>query len=263
VKKVFIPVVLTSVLLLTLLSAGCNGGTAAGEVITEEKDFSNFTSVEIGSAFDFDIKQSDTYSVIIEADESLFDYVEVSQTSSKLIIYLNPHHIFTDFTLGAKVLRVSITMPELHGLSVSGASEGTVVGFSSSQAFTLVVSGASSLKMADIGASNVSYEVSGASRVSGNITSNNSRFEISGASSLELSGSAGATYLIVSGASRADLADLVLISADVTLSGASETTVNVKQRLDINVSGASRLYFIGNPTLGNTNISGASTIKHK
>jgi len=43
----------------------------------------------------------------------------------------------------------------------------------------------------------------------------------------------------------------------------SEATINVKGRLDSVLSGASRLYFHGNPTMGNTEVSGASTIKHK
>jgi hypothetical protein len=39
--------------------------------------------------------------------------------------------------------------------------------------------------------------------------------------------------------------------------------VNVKEQLDIVVSGASRLYFLGNPTMGNVEVTGASTVKHK
>jgi hypothetical protein len=47
------------------------------------------------------------------------------------------------------------------------------------------------------------------------------------------------------------------------MSGASEATIYVIDTLDVEVSGASRLYFVGNPMLGETDISGASTIKHK
>jgi hypothetical protein len=67
----------------------------------------------------------------------------------------------------------------------------------------------------------------------------------------------------VSGASRADLEKFHARNVDVNLSGASEATVYVSETLDIEASGASRLYFIGNPTIGEIDISGASTIKHK
>ncbi len=261
-KKTANPVILAAVLIAAVLFSGCEA-TPPGEVITEVKDFTDFTYVDVGSAFEVEITRSDSFSVIISADESLLDYVEVSKTGGTLKVYLMPHHIFTDFTLGAKTLKAEITMPALDGLQLSGASTGTITGFKSPHDFSLGVSGASSLEMFDIIVGDAEFEVSGASRVSGNMTANNVEFGVSGASSAELSGLAEDIVLEVSGASRVDLTDFPLNDADVKLSGASEATINVKGRLDINVSGASRLYFIGNPTLGETNVSGASTIKHK
>ena len=262
-KKTVIPVMLSLTLVISLMTAGCNGGTTPEEVITESKDFTNFTYVEVGSAFKVNITHSDTYSIVISADESLFDYIEVTKTGATLKIYLSPRHVFTDFTFGARVLKADITMPNLYGLEISGASEGTVTGFKSTAAFGLGVSGASSLKMNEIEVGDIDAEVSGASRISGNITADDARLEVSGASSLVLSGSADDSDLSVSGASRADLSSLKLKNAAVVLSGAREATVNVEESLDVNVSGASTFYFIGNPTLGDTSVSGASTIKHK
>ena len=261
-RKAITPVVLTAVLIAAALFSGCTL-TASGDIITEEKDFTDFTYVDVGSAFEVEITQSDSFSIIISADESLFDYVEVSKAGGTLKIYLKPHHIFTDFTLGAKTLKAEITMPALYGLQLSGASKGTITGFKSSQDFSLVVSGASSLETADIEVDDAEFEVSGASRVSGNMTADDTEFVVSGASSVELSGSADEIMVEVSGASRVDLADFPIKDADVKLSGASEATVNVKGRLDTVLSGASRLYFYGNPTMGNISVTGASTIKHK
>jgi len=188
-RKAVVPFVLTASLIAAAIFSGCEE-IASGEVITETKDFSGFSYVDAGSAFEVEITRSDSYSVVISADESLFDYVEVSKAGATLKIYLNPHHILTDFTLGAKTLKAEITMPALHGLELSGASRGTITGFQSSHDFNLLVSGASTLEMVDIGVGNAGIEVSGASRVSGNMTAYDTRFEISGASSCELSGSA-------------------------------------------------------------------------
>ncbi|MFC1941015.1 head GIN domain-containing protein [Chloroflexota bacterium] len=267
-RKAIIPIILAAVLIVPAIFSGCETtgpgkiGTE-GNVITEEKDFTDFTYVDVGSAFEVEITRSDSFSIIISADESLFDYVAVSKAEGTLKIYLNPRHIFTDFTLGAKTLKAEITMPNLYGLNLSGATNGTVTGFESSDDFKLDVSGASSLDMDDIEVGDAELEVSGASRVSGNMTTDDAEFKVSGASSIELSGSADNTIIEVSGASRVDLADFPLDDADVKLSGASEATVNVKGKLDTALSGASRLYFYGNPTMGDTYVSGASTIKHK
>ena len=262
-KKGLIPFLLVLTMIAVLALPGCNGTIGSGEVITEKKDFTNFTALDISSAFEVDITQSSTYSVVISADEDLFDYIEVTQTGSTLKIYLSPHHIFTDFTLGKRVLKAEISMASLHELEISGASKGTVTGFKSASPLKLNVSGATSLKLTDIAAGDTDCEVSGASKLTGNLTAGYADFNVNGASSMDLSGVANDMELEVSGASRAELEEFRVRNVDVNLSGASETTVYVSETLDIEVSGASRLYFVGNPTLGETDISGASTIKHK
>jgi len=267
-RKTIVHILLAFTLIAVTLFSGCSQDDldkvlTGGEVITEEREFSDFSYLEISGAFDVDITQSDLFSVVISADESLFDLIEVSRQGDTLKIYLNPRHIFTDFTLGAKTLKAEITMPSLYGLEISGASTGTLNGFKSSDGFTLVVAGASSLNTGDIKIGITDIEVSGASRITGNMTADDADLEVSGASTLELSGTMDDIRLNVSGASRADLADLTVDDAEVRLSGASEATINVNGRLDSALSGASRLYFYGNPVMGDTDISGASTIKHK
>jgi len=259
---------LAAVLVVAVMSAGCDtdGPIRIGvneEVITEEMDFSGFMSVNAGSAFEVEITRSDSFSVIIRAEESLFDYVEVTKSGSELKIYLNPRHIFTDFTIGEKTLKAEITMPAIDELRLSGASRGTITGFKSRNDFTIDISGASRLEIVDCEFGNADIEVSGASEVSGNITTGDIEFEVSGASSAKLSGTADEIVLDVSGASKADMTDFPVQDADIELSGASEATLNVKRRLDIELSGASRLYFYGNPDIGKQDVSGASTIKHK
>jgi len=67
----------------------------------------------------------------------------------------------------------------------------------------------------------------------------------------------------VSGASRFNLGGFMVNNADVTFSGASNGTVNLSGKLDANLSGASKLSYIGEPTMGNVNTSGASTLSKK
>jgi hypothetical protein len=66
-----------------------------------------------------------------------------------------------------------------------------------------------------------------------------------------------------SGASRFNLDDFTVNNADVDFSGASSGTVNLDGRLDADLSGASRLWYIGEPNMGNIDTSGASTISKK
>jgi hypothetical protein len=210
----------------------------SGNLETEEYAFTDFTEVEIGSAFEFEINQSSSYSINITADDNVMEYVQVSKDGQTLKIGLRRF-----LSLGPVTLRASVTMPQLNSMTISGASRGTVSGFSSSE--------------------DLDITVSGASRVTGDITAGNVEFGISGASTIQLEGSANDIDANVSGASSFNLDNFVVNNADINFSGASSGTINLDGRLDANVSGASRLWYIGEPTSTDINTSGASTVSKK
>ena len=249
--------VLMAVLLTSGLLMGCQVGvvTGSGNLDTQEMDFSGFTRVEVGYAFEVEIVRSDSYTVSITADDNLFEYIQVSKEGETLKVGLKPAFRYTFTTL-----RAEITMPDLYELQLSGAAHGTVEGFSSSHDFILDLSGASSLDMVDMSAGDIEFDISGASRVTGDITAGDADFDVSGASSVQLQGSTSDIVIDASGASHVELADFPVNNADVTLSGASRSTVNLDGRLDADLSGASHLTYIGTPTLGIIDTSGGSTI---
>lgn len=261
-KKAGIPIILVTVLVAAALLTGC-GSSLPGGLITEEMDFTDFTRVEVEGTFEVEIVQADLFSITISADESFFDYIAVAKEGETLRIYLNPRHTFTDFTLQARALKAEVNMPALSGVSLSGASKGTVTGFKSTEDLSLNVSGASSLAIYDGEAGDTEFEVSGASKITGSIIADDVNFEVSGASNIDLEGSANNIIATASGASKLNLADFHINNVNVQLSGASEASLNIKGRLDCFLSAASRLYFKGNPTMGNVNVTGASTVKHQ
>jgi hypothetical protein len=162
-----------------------------------------------------------------------------------------------------KTLKARISMPSIRGLALSGASHGAVRGFESSDDLDLVVTGASAIKLDEVEAGNGDFEVSGASQVTGRLTARDLKLNVSGASKLELIGSADDISTTASGASRLNLEGFVHKTANVALSGASEATVDVRDQLSCDLSGASRLFFLNNPKMGSVEVTGASTIKHK
>jgi hypothetical protein len=253
--KRIMPILLVVALTTTSLLAGCTT-TVPGGLITEDREFTDFTSVEVGGTFEVEISRSDQYSITVTSDQTFFDYISVSKEGETL-------KLSTDFTLQARILKAKITMPALYSVSLSGASKGTVSGFQSTKDFSLDVSGASSLTINDTEVGDAEFEVSGASKVNGTLTANDLDFGVSGASGIELDGSGNNINADASGASTLNLAAFPLNNANVRLSGASEASVNLKGRLDCFLSSASRLYFQGNPVMGNLNVTGASTIKHR
>ncbi|MFC1952120.1 head GIN domain-containing protein [Chloroflexota bacterium] len=256
-KRVVTIMLVVGLVAAVSLSVGCAGAIGSGNLETEERYFTDFTRVEVSSAFEVEIIQSDSFGVSITADDNLLKYVHVSKSGETLKI---------DVGRGGynfNTLEARITMIDLYGVDLSGATEGTVRGFSSSHDFSVELSGASSLNMRDVSAGDVKFGISGASSVTGDLTAADVRFDVSGASSIRLDGSANDIVIDGSGASRMRLDDFSANNADVSLSGASSGTVNLDGKLDIELSGASSFHYIGEPTIGDIDISGASSMSEK
>ena len=185
---------------------------------------------------------------------------------------------------GVASLQARITMPQLTELGISGASDGEVAGFNSANDLDIEVSGASELELTDMAAGDIDFEISGASEVEGDIKAGGDvtfdmsgasevdadieaggdvELDLSGASRLEMRGSAQKMRVEASGASQLDLDSFAVQDADVDLSGASQATINLDGRLDAELSGASELEYIGEPTLGSLDTSGASNLTKK
>ena len=260
-KKAMVAV-LVAVLLTSGLSAGCAGGgiTGSGNPVTQEFNFSDFTRVEVGSAFQVEIIQADSYRVSVTADDNLFEYIQVSKEGETLKIGLKLLPLRPLFT----TLRAEISMPRIYDLDLSGATRGTISGFSSTENLDNELSGASSLNLVEMSAGDGKFALSGASRASGDITaSDDARFELSGASKAELTGSANDMLIEASGASQLGLDNFPVRNVDIDLSGASRATVKLDGRLDADLSGASKLRYIGEPTMGDIHTSGGSSVNKK
>ena len=259
-KKAVLPILMILLITSVLLPGGCSEGIVkgSGDLVTEEMDFRDFTQVEVGHAFEVEITRSDSYHVSITADDNVFEYVQVSKKGRTLKIGLKPalHYVST-------TLRAEITMPDLYELYLSGATRGAVQGFSSSHEFILDLSGASRLDVNEMSAGDIRFDISGASKVSGDITAGDAGFDVSGASTVQLQGSADDTIIEASGASRVELDNFPVNNADIKLSGASRGTVNLDGRLNADLSGASKLSYIGEPTMGDIETSGGSTLSKK
>ena len=101
-----------AVLLLSWLAAGCWGAIrGSGELETRKFDYSDFTRLEVGKAFEVEVRQSDSFNVVVTLDDNLFDYLNVSKSGETLEIRMKSGYGYISYTA-----RVEITMSELHKL---------------------------------------------------------------------------------------------------------------------------------------------------
>lgn len=251
---------LAALLLVPLFCIGCSGDY--GPITSRSYDYTGFTRVDISSTFEVEVVQADTWSITIEAQERLFDNLNVSKTGDTLEVNLKWGWGSWISSWGFKRAKARITMPYLEAMTLSGASSGTVKGFRSNRDAEIYVSGASSLEI-NLAAAAAKMEISGASHVSGNFQAASLKAEISGASRATLTGTADDLVVNASGASTAAFEELAAQKVDIELSGASRGTVAVRDTLKLNLSGASSLTYSGDPSLEAIEISGSSTIHKK
>jgi hypothetical protein len=232
---------LVSLLVIILLVACAQVTlTGSGNVVTQEEPISGFDKVDISHSFSVAITQGEDFSVVIRVDDNLVEYLDVTKQGSTLRIRFEPTRSYNIFDA---TMEAEITMPELAGLELSGASDARVSGFESTKSLTIDLSGSSDLR--------------------GDIQAGDTSIDASGSSSVTLSGSAGDVSVDASGSSDVDLADFPGADGEVSASGASTVTVNLSGRLDADASGSSDVYYLGNPELGSIDTSGSSSIQSR
>lgn len=241
-KKRTIPIVAASMLVvLTLLGvAGCIGEdvTGSGNLTTERHDLSDFTRIEAQSGFELEVTRSDTFSIEITADDNVHEYIAVEKSGDTLEIRLRGTRFYHSVTLEAKV-----TMPAIYNIELSGGSQAYITGFSSAHDFEI--------------------ELSGGSRLSGDINAGGAEFELSGGSRVDLEGEGEDLTIDASGGSQLDLEDFPIENASINMSGGSRATINISGTLNADLSGASRIEYVGEPNLGDLEMSGESKVERK
>jgi hypothetical protein len=262
-KRIILGIGLIVVLISMLAMTGCirkNLSENAGPITTQSYDNTGFTGIDVGSALKLEVNYGATYSVTITAGKDLLSKIRVTQSGD--ILKINTEGWLFNWWWRHTTPKVTITMPALKTLKLSGASNGVISGFKSDNSFTATTSGASDLDL-DVETGFFKADVSGASNIKGRLVSTGTDIILSGASDIDLTGNGGNIKLDCSGASTASLRYFTVKDADVKLTGASDGSIDASSKLDVNISGASSLNYYGDPTLGNVQTSGASDLRHK
>jgi hypothetical protein len=251
-------VVIAAIMAVGLL-VSCTISLKEANMATKSYELKDFTKIEVGGAFEVDVEYADTYQVSVTDDD--FPHVRVEKVGDTLVIKRQGIEWFAPFHGQPKA---KVTLPVLNGLEVSGASHGKFINFHSDNDLAVTISGASQMEARNISAGKVSIKVSGASTLNGDLkAAKDTEFEATGASKIELAGVATSAVMVVNGASKAELGNFALQNASLKVSGASNVLINLNGKLDANVSGASNLFWLGSPVMGDIQTSGASNLRKK
>jgi hypothetical protein len=217
--------------------------TDLGHYGTGRKTLNNpgdFNEIEAQGPFRVLIRQGDSYRVEAAGRSEDMEKVRLSTDGDRLLVQHRNRDFFSGWNSGGHTILVTITLPRLERLEISGACDADVSGFRDAP-FRLEASGAAMAKV-DVNVPRIELDLSSASQV-------------------DLRGSTNELRVEGSSASQLDALKLHAERANLELSSASQAQVHASNDLKVDLSGASSVSYAGNPSNIEKNLRGASSLE--
>jgi len=215
---------------------GAIGGS--GIVKSETRQASDFTSIAIEYPAEITIKQGDSESVIIEAEDNLLPQLALEVRDGTLH-FENIERQWSERVNPTKPVLMTITVVDLKQVRFSSAGK-MLIDSLKTDSLEIAVSGAGDLTLKDL-------EI------------NTLEFRLSGAGNIYADGVADNLHVNISGLGNFNGGELQSQNAEVNISGAGSATAWVEQDLNAHISGAGSINYYGDPHVSKS-ISGAGSI---
>jgi len=188
-----------------------------------ELDFSNFSDIDVSSSFVVTVEQSDEYKVLVKGSERNLKDLNIYQNGDKLYIDYDRDGVL-NFIKERDAIKVSITMPEIEDIELTGAAKIYLNGFKQRH---------------------MNFNLTGASFAKANIDVDELEVDLNGASEMQLEGEGIELNADITGASHLNAYGYEVKNASVEAHGASSAKVNVSNELDIEETLASSVKYKG------------------
>ncbi|UHG92732.1 head GIN domain-containing protein [Spirosoma oryzicola] len=218
---------------LSVQLTACQQELGPYKEVTQTYPLANFDRLDMGSAFHIDVRSGSSFEVAVRGNEADVNDLDLRVRNGTL------HAEYRGTSRRKRYdMYVTVTMPTLREIKLSGAAQSTITGFTSSSV--------------------VNASLSGASNVTINLAGSRLTSELSGASTIHVVGTSDGLTSNLSGASKLDAFDCLAKQAQLDLSGASTARVRVQEELTVKASGASTVRYQGSPQT-HIELSGSST----
>lgn len=230
-----ISIILLSILVLGLTA--CEKVRGEGPMVTETRNVSNFSGIDLRCEADLYYRTAPDYSVELSGQQNVLDVLETYTSEGKLVIrYRGDVRVRSHDRL-----HIQIAGPAVNELRVRGSGEIMTSGPLTPSRIDMDVDGSGSIRVSELTANLIDAEVMG----SGNI-------RVAGGSATEIK-------TLISGSGDIDLAAVPAREATTFTSGSGDTRLHVSDRLKSTISGSGDVFYRGNPTV-ETHISGSGRV---
>jgi hypothetical protein len=205
-------------------------------LLTESRNMSGFAEVNVSSDFQVVIKHDSVFDIMVEAEENLLPYIETEIGGGVLHIGVKGIHKHKPHY----PVKVTVQMPELTGVRLSGSGSVVCDTFTTQQMVT---------------------EISGSGSIKLGLHANKVLADISGSGELNIAGTVNEADLTVSGSGDIFAIHLHANSCKADISGSGNIYITVANSLGVHISGSGNVYYSGNPTI-DASISGSGKVIH-
>ena len=223
---------LPTLLLFTACDPALRGN---GDLVTETRSEKDFDGLDVSVPGKVVVLLGDEFKVEVQVEENLLPYLKTEVESGDLFIY------FSRNVRDVDNLVVTVTMPKLVSVNLSGSVEFVANGAFAGQLLDVDLSGSGKVEM-------------------GNINYEKVAFNLSGSGNINLRGEATELETFLSGSGHLNALGCPVKIADIHLSGSGSAKVDVTDKLTAHISGSGEILYEGNPVV-DADISGSGRVK--
>lgn len=240
-----------------LLFTGCYNSWHPVEgnynVVTETRQFPDFSVVVNEGEFDVYIIQDGSSEVMIEAESNLIPLIRTRIQGSTLVIDTKDN-LRNNYPMKLYVHTNDIEEVKLSGSGLIHA-ENIVTGD-----FETSISGSGDIFFSGK-ADAVQCSISGSGSIDLGLDCDELKADISGSGEMAIYGTANHGDFHISGSGSVNAYELTLKECYVTISGSGNVKVTVEDYLNVNISGSGDVYYMGTPVI-ETKITGSGSVIH-
>lgn len=215
-----------------------------GNIKTEERITTGFTSVANETSFQVIYRRSDIVSVTVEAESNIIPYIETEVHGGALEVNTARGTRCINYTVQPVIV---VTAPFVDEIVNAGSGD-MIAGPLEGEEVRIIVSGSGDIITGSVDCTSADLIISGSGEIkTGQIEAHDVTATLSGSGNLETSGNTVSARYILSGSGILFAEDLVTDGASVTISGSGSVYTSVIQSLDAVISGSGNIYLYGDP----------------
>jgi len=278
-KRLLLP---TIVLLVSVLAAGCGfqGVTGSGNVVTEPRDVTGFTSITLEGIGNVIVEQGNSESLTIEAEDNLIEYFEIKVENDTLVIGIKDEYKMVSL-LPTKPINFRVNVRDLEAVTLAGSGNIETSDLETGD-FSVSLLGSGNISTGDLAAGKVQLSLAGSGNISlgqvtadsltsttlgsgdlaiEKLTADSVKVSIPGSGDVTLSGVVTSQEIGILGSGTYEAASLESETAQVSISGSGSVFIAVSDSLDVNILGSGDVNYSGRPEI-NSSIAGSGDLNH-